>query len=323
MQYNKMGNTGLYVSPLCLGTMTFADGANEKMSQDIYDMSRDRGINFFDCANVYANGDSERILGKLTKNERDKVIISTKAYYPVDADINARGLSRYHLTRAIEDSLKRLDTDYIDIYYLHCFDENTPLDESLATLDNFIQQGKILYVGLSNFAAWQVMKAIEVSKQFNSVKIACIQPMYNLLKRQCESEILPMAQSEGLGVFTYSPLGGGYLTGKYLSATPGSGRLNESDMYKKRYAEQNYITIVEAFSKFALENNYNPISLAIAWASSHPSVTAPLIGARNIEQLKPALASMDIQMTAELRGALSELSPGPAMPTDREEERSH
>lgn len=316
-----MGNTGLYVSPLCLGTMTFGDGANEKVSQDIYAMSRERGINFFDCANVYANGDSEIILGKLTKNERDKVIISTKAYYPTNKDVNARGLSRYHLTRALEGSLKRLDTDYIDIYYLHCFDEKTPLEESLATLDNFIQQGKILYVGLSNFAAWQVMKAIEVSKQFNNVSIACIQPMYNLLKRQCESEILPMAQNEGLGVFTYSPLGGGYLTGKYLSTTQNSGRLNESDMYKKRYVDQTNINTVESFTKIAQANNYNPASLAIAWAASHPTVSAPLIGARNIEQLKPALASLDIEMTPELRNALSECSSAPAMPTDREEER--
>ena len=321
MQYKKMGNTGLMVSPLSLGTMTFGDGADDKMSQDIYAMSRERGINCFDCADVYAKGSSERILGKLTKHERDKVVISTKAYYPTGDDINARGLSRYHLTRALESSLKRLDTDYIDIYYLHCFDENTPLQESLATLDNFIQQGKILYVGLSNFAAWQVMKAIEVAKQFNHVSIACIQPMYNLLKRQCESEILPMAQSEGLGVFTYSPLGGGYLTGKYLAKTPTIGRLNESEMYQKRYIEQNNINTVKSFSEFAQQNNYNPASLAIAWAASHPTVTAPLIGARNIEQLKPAQDSLDLQITPELRQQLCEFSCTPAMPTDRTEER--
>jgi len=219
------------------------------------------------------------------------------------------------------DSLKNLDTDYIDIYYLHCFDENTPLQESLATLDNFIQQGKILYVGLSNFAAWQVMKAIQISKQFKNISIACIQPMYNLLKRQCESEIFPMALSEELGVFSYSPLGGGYLTGKYLSSSSNSGRINESDMYQKRYVEQNNIKTVEIYSKFAQENNYDPVSLAIAWASSHPAVTAPLIGARNIEQLKPALASVDLDITPELKEILSGFSISPAMPTDREEER--
>jgi len=321
MNYKRLGNTGLKVSSLCLGTMTFGDGASEKMSGDIYTMSRDRGVNYFDCANVYAEGESERILGKLVKKERDKVIISTKAYYPTNEDVNAKGLSRYHLTRALEDSLKNLDTDYIDIYYLHCFDENTPLQESLATLDNFIQQGKILYVGLSNFAAWQVMKAIEISNQFNNISIACIQPMYNLLKRQCESEILPMAQNEGLGVFTYSPLGGGYLTGKYLSTSSKSGRLNESEMYQKRYIQQNNINTVESFTKFALENDYNPASLAIAWVSSNPMVTAPLIGARNIAQLKPALYSLDLEMTSELRRILSEFSCSPAMPTDREEER--
>ena len=179
----------------------------------------------------------------------------------------------------------------------------------------------MIYLGLSNFAAWQVMKAIAVASQFNYASFACIQQMYNLLKRQCESEMLPMAQHEGLGVLSYSPLAGGYLTGKYLDEKSGQGRFNTSEMYQKRYEEQTNLRTVELFSKFARENDYHPVSLAIAWVSSHPGITAPIIGARNIEQLIPALASLDLPMTPELRKTISNFSLSPALPTDRAEEK--
>jgi len=321
MDYKKLGPTGAKISSLCLGTMTFGDGADEAMSGEIYSLCRDKGINFFDCADVYAEGESERILGRLIKGHRDEVVITTKAFYPTSDHINDRGLSRYHLTRALDQSLKNLDVEYIDVYYMHCFDEDTPLEESLATFNDFIQQGKILYIGLSNFAAWQVMKAIGLCKTLNAASIACIQPMYSLLKRQCESELLPMAQSEGLGVFSYSPLGGGYLTGKYLSKKTTEGRFETSEMYQKRYQDQRNLDTVELFIKFAQDNGFNPASLAVAWAASHPGITAPLIGARNIDQLKPALASLDLTLTPEMRDIISDFSQPPAMATDREEER--
>ena len=193
MKYKRLGNTGIKVSQLCLGTMTFGSEADEKESANIYAAALDKGINFFDCANLYAGGNSEKILGKLIKDHREEVVISSKAYFPVDSYAGGgaitwgRGLNRTHLTRALDDSLKRLGTDYIDIYYMHRFDDNCSLEESLSTLNDFVHQGKINYIGLSNFAAWQYMKAVSITKMHNYAPIACIQPMYNLLKSQCES----------------------------------------------------------------------------------------------------------------------------------------
>lgn len=319
MEYKRLGNSGLQVSSLCFGTMTFGDGSDAAMCKQIYTACRDKGINFFDCANVYANGLSEEILGKLVKNHREEVVLATKGYYPMSDDINGRGASRFHLTKALEASLTRLGTDYVDVYYIHHFDDQTPLEETLSVLNDFVRQGKVLYLGLSNFAAWQIMKAIAICDQMNFAPISCIEPMYSLLKRQCESEILPMAINEGLGVFSYSPLGGGYLTGKYLNEK-GSGRFESSEMYQKRYEAETNLVTVKAFVAFAKNNNYHPVTLAIAWAGSHPGVTAPIVGARTMEQLNPVLDAVDFSMTSELRATISNFSLSPAQPTDRSEE---
>lgn len=321
MEYRNLGRAGVKVSSLCFGTMTFGDGADEKMSADLYGLCRDKGINFFDCANVYAKGASERILGRLIKPHRQEVIIATKAYFRTSEDVNGRGLSRFHLTQSLEQSLKRLDTDYVDLFYLHHFDEETPIEESLSTLNDFVRQGKVLYLGLSNFAAWQVMKSISITQIQHWAPISCIQPMYNLLKRQCESEILPMAQSEGLGVFPYSPLAGGWLTGKYLNDQASAGRFTSSKMYQKRYEQEQNQHTTQAFMDFAAKQGYHPVSLAIAWVGSHPGVTAPIIGARNVEQLMPALDAIELALTAEERETISSFSLSPAIATDRAEER--
>ncbi|REH54871.1 aryl-alcohol dehydrogenase-like predicted oxidoreductase [Tenacibaculum gallaicum] len=322
MEYKTLGNSGLKVSTLCLGTMTFGGEADESTSKAIYQAAKDKGINFFDTANIYNNGTSEKILGKLIHEHRDEVVIATKAYFPTGEGVNNRGLGRGHLIKALDDSLKRLNTDYIDVYYAHAFDENTPLEETLATFDNFVKQGKVRYLGLSNFAAWQVMKAIAVTQQNNYTPISVIQPMYNLVKRQCESELLPMALSEGLGVTSYSPLGGGLLTGKYKTGKK-EGRFAESTMYQKRYNDEITYKTVNSYVDFANQNNLNPVSLAIAWVKAHKAITAPLIGARNLEQLKPALASLDISMTEELRAKITDLSPEMVLATGhKKNERS-
>lgn len=321
MKYKNLGRAGVKVSSLCFGTMTFGDGADEKTSATLYSMCRDKGINFFDCANVYAKGESERILGRLIKPHRDEVVIATKAYFKTSDDINGRGLSRFHLTKSLEQSLKRLDTDYVDLFYLHHFDEETPIEESLSTLNDFVRQGKVLYLGLSNFAAWQVMKSISITQLQNLAPISCIQPMYNLLKRQCESELLPMAASEGLGVFPYSPLAGGWLSGKYIDAQPEVGRFKTSKMYQKRYEQERNRETTQAFLDFAKEKSYHPVSLAIAWVGSNPNITAPIIGARNEQQLGPALASIELTLSESDRNTLSEFSLSPAIATDRSEER--
>lgn len=321
MEYKTLGNTELNISSICLGTMTFGDGADEATSRVIYAKCRNRGINFFDCANVYAEGESERILGRLIKRHRSEVIVATKAYYPMGNEVNSRGLSRSQLTAALAASLERLNTDYIDLYYLHAFDEDTPLEETLETLNDFVRQGKIRYIGVSNFAAWQVMKASSIAAQQHYESIACIQPMYNLLKRQCESEILPMAASEKLGVLPYSPIAGGYLSGKYLDAKSVDGRLATSETYQKRYAHESNRRTTEQFIKYAQKQNIHPASLAIAWVASHPIVTAPIIGARNTEQLRTALASLEIEMSGDMRRKISGFSLEPALPTDRTEEQ--
>ena len=328
MKYNRLGNTGIKVSQLCLGTMTFGAGADENVSAKIYSASRNKGINFFDCANLYAGGQSEEILGSLIKGHREEVVISSKAYFPVDsyagggAETWGRGVNRTHLTRALDDSLKRLGTDYIDIYYMHHFDDDCSLEESLSTLNDFVHQGKINYIGLSNFAAWQYMKAIGITRQYNYAPIACIQPMYSMLKRQCESEILPMAKSENLGVFSYSPLGGGILSGKYLKQDQNSkdGRLNQMEMYKKRYSDNRHAEIAENFVNYANDKGLNPISLAIAWVEKHSAITAPIIGGRSVEQLTPSLAAVDVEITDEMRSDLCEMTLTPETATDRSEE---
>ncbi|MCP5381006.1 MAG: aldo/keto reductase [Kordiimonadaceae bacterium] len=328
MKYKRMGLSGIKVSSLCLGTMTFGAGADKGESAKIYHASRDKGINFFDCANLYAGGASEEILGDLIHAHREEVVISSKAYFPVNSyaggasEIWGRGLNRTHVTRAVEDSLKRLKTDYIDVYYMHHFDDDCTLDESLSVYNDLVHQGKINYIGLSNFAAWQYMKAVGITRAHNYAPIACIQPMYNLLKRQCESEILPMAKSEGLGVFSYSPLAGGVLSGKYLKNDENSreGRLNKMAMYKERYKADRNVDIARNFVELAASHNLNPISLAVAWVGGHDAITAPIIGGRSLEQLKPSLDAAEIELTPDLREEISDLGIAPEPATDRSEE---
>lgn len=321
MEYTYLGNTGILVSKLCFGTMSFGGDADEKTSSEMFHYCRDNGINFFDCANVYQAGLAEEILGRLIKDCREEVLITSKCYFPIGEDVNARGASRKHIKAAVEDSLRRLSTDYIDIYFIHRYDGRTPLEETLRALDDLVRQGKILYPGASNFAAWQVAKGLGISDKEGWAKFVCVQPMYNLVKRQAEVEILPMAQSENLGVTPYSPLGGGLLTGKYSpNKRPDSGRLIESKIYETRYSPDWMFDTAEKFTALAEEHKYHSASLGVAWVASHPAVTAPIIGARNLEQLEMSIKSLEIDMTPELRNAISALSPEPPPATDRSEE---
>ena len=323
MEYKVLGNTGVEVSELCLGTMTFGGPADEKESASMFKLSRDAGINFFDCANVYESGRSEEILGKLMANSREQLIITSKAYFPTSDDVNDRGGTRKHIMTAVNDSLRRLKTDYIDLYFLHRFDDFTPLEETLRALEDLVRHGKVLYLGASNFAAWQVTKSLGISAKNGWSQFECIQPMYNLVKRQAEVEIFPMALSENIGVISYSPLGGGLFTGKYgIKKRPKAGRLIENKMYEKRYGDPKVFKIAEKFSHLAKEQDISPISLAVAWVASHPAVTAPIIGGRNSKQLKESLKSVDIKMTKKLRNYISSLSPEPPNATDRNEEKT-
>jgi aryl-alcohol dehydrogenase-like predicted oxidoreductase len=323
MKYKFLGNTGVRVSSLCFGTMSFGGEADEATSAAMFHCCREVGINFFDCANGYAGGRSEEILGRLIADCRDEVIVTSKVYFPVGEDVNARGASRRHIMQSIDASLRRMKTDHLDIYFIHRFDEYTPLEESLRALDDLVQNGKILYPAASNFAAWQVAKSLGISARQGWARFECLQPMYNLVKRQAEVEILPMAQSEGLGVITYSPLGGGLLTGKYTRANrPPNGRLVESKMYMARYKDDWIYEAAGRFTEFARSHGYEPAGMAVAWVGSHPGVTAPIIGARNLNQLEGSLKALEIEMTPELRAEISALSPEPPPATDRSDERT-
>ncbi|WGH77557.1 aldo/keto reductase [Jannaschia ovalis] len=301
---------GSALAPLCFGTMQFGGTADEAASRAMYDDCRAAGVNFFDTAHVYTDGASETLLGRFTGPEREAVVIATKANYP-------GGAGRKNILSSLDDSRKRLGTDVIDILYLHRWDPDTPLEESFETLAKLQSEGTVRHLAVSNFAAWQVMKAQAVAASLGT-RIAMIQPMYNLVKRQAEVEILPMAADQGIAVAPYSPLGGGLLSGKY--AEGGSGRLTENEMYAKRYAPDWMHQAARGLSRIAAEAGQHPATLAVAWVASHPAVTAPIISARDSAQLAPSLAAMDLRLDPALRDRLSALAPTPAPATDRLEE---
>ena len=311
---NKLEN-----SPLCFGTMQFGDGADERDSQEMYEACRESGINFFDTAFVYTGGKSEKILGNLIREEREKIILITKAG-------SVGGSSGKNIRSQLEQSLKRLNQDYVDIFFLHHWDDNVPLEETFETLQKLKAEKKFFQLGVSNFSAWQVLKANLVAQKHNFPSVDILQPMYNIVKRQAEVEILPMAKSEDIGVISYSPLGGGLLTGKYASSISSSknssGRLHENEKYKIRYGQDWMYKAAHSLKNLANELNYDPIALAVAWVLNNDAVTAPIISARNLKQLKPSLDSVKISLDNETYKSISNISPTPPPATDRLEEVS-
>jgi len=322
MKYVNLGSTGVQVSELCLGTMTFGKEADRRTSAAIYRRCREAGINFFDCANVYSSGEAERILGGLITGERHRLILTTKVGGNMGAGPNREGLSRRHILQECEESLQRLNTDWIDVYFAHRFDPLVSMEESLHAFDMLVQQGKVRYIGVSNWAAWQIAGALGVCALKGFQPIRVIQPMYNLVKRQAEVELMPLAQNAGLGVMAYNPLGGGVLTGKYgLAPEKSTGRLADNAMYRKRYAEAWMFEAAQGLKAIGDEVGMSPVSLAVAWVARHPAVTCPIVGARSVEQLEPALKAPEIQLTAELYERLGALAPSPPSATDRSEDK--
>ena len=319
MKFRPLGRTGVQVSQLCAGTMAYGGDADEAASAAMYTACRDAGINFFDTANQYAGGKSETILGGLIQGHREDLVIATKCFNPTGTDINARGLSRRHVTRALEDSLKRLRTDRVEVLYLHQMDPSTPLEESLRALEDLVRAGKILYPALSNHTAWQTQKAVDIEEAQGWARLQVLQPMYNLVKRQAEVEILPMCQANGIGVIPYSPGAAGLLSGKYGGEA--TGRLKSNKMYEARYGEAWMFEVAAKFVAFCRQKGLHPVSTAVAWVGAHPAVTAPIIGARNLDQLKDSLAAVAIDMTPALRAELASLSRTPPPATDRLEEQ--
>ncbi len=318
MKYRVLGASGVQVSQLCFGTMSFGGDADQRASAAMYRACRDAGINFFDTADQYNQGRSEEILGELIRGERESLVIATKCFNPTGSDVNARGASRRHVSRAIDASLKRLGTDRVEVLYLHHYDALTPLEEHMRALEDAVRTGKVLYPGVSNYAAWQTQAALGIQERYGWVRLQAIQPMYNLVKRQAEVELLPMAAANRLSVFPYSPAAGGLLSGKYLENQ--TGRLTTNKMYQARYAETWAPETAAKLAAFCQQHNFHPMSAAVAWVGSHPAVTAPIIGARNVDQLRASLDSVKIEMTPELRTEISAFSRTPPPPTDRLEE---
>ena len=321
MDYRTLGRTGVQVSRLCLGTMSFGGEADERAAGEMYRAGRDSGINFFDTANQYNAGRSEDILGRLIRGHREELVLATKCFNPTGNDINARGGSRRHITRAIDASLKRLGTDRVEVFYLHQYDALTPVEESLRALEDLVRAGKILYPAISNYAAWQIQKCLGIQEAHGWARVQVVQPMYNLVKRQAEVEILPMAEANGVAVVPYGPTGGGLLSGKYEDKRkPATGRLAENERYRTRYGESWMHETAARFAEFCRARDVHPVSMAVAWVGSHPGVTASIVGARNVDQLRASLDSMKVAMTPELRAEIAVLSRTPAPATDRLEE---
>lgn len=319
MDYRYLGRTGLKVSELCLGAMTFGreHEATEAESHEMLDRFVAAGGNFADTANVYSQGVSEEILGRwLEKQARNSLVIATKVRFPMGDGPNDAGLSRKHILASVEASLRRLKTDYIDLYQVHCWDQQTPLEETLSTLDELVRRGWVRYLGASNFSGWQLQKALDLTKQHGWEPLVSLQPQYNLLCRSTEWELIPISLNEGLGVIPWSPLRGGWLSGKFRRGmdAPGEGtrikRAEEQGWSESWSAYNNEPTwkIIDALFEVASEVDKKPAQVAINWLLQRPGVTAPIIGARTGEQLESNLGATGWSLSAEQVNKLNQAS---------------
>jgi len=304
MQYRKLGRTGVKVSAMCLGTMTYGNQVGETEAINIIGKVLSAGVNFIDTADVYAEGRSEEIVGRALKGKRHSVVLATKVANRVGPGANDIGLSRKHIMKGIEDSLCRLGTDYIDLYYVHLPDYNTPIEETLRTLDDLVHQGKVRYIGCSNFRAWQLCKALWVSDLYNLARFDCIQPPYNLLTRDIEYELLPLCASEGVGVCVYNPLAAGLLTGKHdPNKPPAEGtrftleRLGPA--YSERYWSATNFEAVASLKQIARNHGRSLTQFALAWTLSNATIASAICGATSLKQLEENLGATEINLSEE------------------------
>ncbi len=314
MEYIRLGRSGLKVARVCLGSMTFGREADEAMAFKLMDRYVELGGNFIDTADMYAAGASEEIVGRWLKQRgcRDKIVLATKVFATTGPGPNDGGLSRLHIQHAIEASLKRLQTDVVDLYQIHRWDPNAPIEETLETLNDLVRQGKVRYLGCSNLAAWQLLKYLNVSEKNHWSRFISLQPIYNALSRGIENELLPLCAVEGLGVITYNPLAGGMLTGKYQRAQemPKGARLEAFAIYYKRYYTDEALNVVEHFCAAAQARGVTPAQLALAWVLAEPRVTCPIMGARNLEQFNDTIGGLNIKLSAEERAEITAVMPG-------------
>ncbi len=317
MEQRFLGKTGLKVSELCLGAMTFGRESSEAVSNQVLNRFVDEGGNFIDTADVYTHGTSEEIVGRWMKaKRRDDLVVATKVRFAMGEGPNDVGVSRKHILSGVEASLRRLNTDYIDIYQVHCWDRATPLEETLSTLDRLVQSGKVRYIGASNFSGWQLQKAIDTSKHMGWEPFFCLQPLYNLLDRETEWELIPVCQSEGLGVIPWSPLRGGWLSGKFRRGMPAPSEgtriktATEQGWSESwdRYANEHTWNVLDTLFQVAVEAGRTPAQIAINWLLQRPGVTAPIIGARTMDQLEDNLCGAGWSLPPEQMEKLNKVS---------------
>ena len=313
MKYRNLGRSGIRVSPLCLGTMMFGGATDEATANTIIAMAVDAGINFIDTADVYNEGRSEEIIGRAMAERRYDWILATKLANPMGEGPNRGGLSRAWVIRACEDSLRRLNTGYIDIYYLHKEDHSTPLDETVGAVADLIRSGKIRYFGLSNYRAWRIAEICNLCDRFACPRPVVLQPYYNIMNRQPEVELLPACRFYGLGVTPYSPLARGVLTGKYLpGATPAQGsRAARQDirMMQTEWREESLV-IAAALKDHAASKGCSPGQFAISWLLNNKLVTSPIVGPRTVEQMQDYLGALDVDFSAVDEDRVNELVAG-------------
>jgi aryl-alcohol dehydrogenase-like predicted oxidoreductase len=303
MQYRNMGRTGLKVSRICLGAMNYGDPVGETESINIVKSAFAAGVNFIDTANIYAGTKSEEIVGKAVKGDRHSYVIATKVGTPVGPGPRDVGLSRKHIMQAAEDSLRRLQTDYIDLYYAHIPDFSTPLEETLRAMDDLVRQGKVRYLGCSNFSVWMLGKALRVSEVQKLARFDCVEPPYNLITRDIEMEMLPLCAEEGIGVCAYNPLAGEMLTGRHeFGKPPAEGRFTHEAYgpgYLERYWSEMNFKAVDRLKQIASERGISLPQFALAWVLNNELVTSALSGTTALDQLEENLAAVDIVLSPE------------------------
>lgn len=315
MKYRTLGDTGVFVSELCLGAMTFGGrgqiwetigGLDQAVVDQIVGRALDAGVNFVDTADVYAAGESETMVGKALKSRRHEVVLATKVRGRTGAGPNDVGLSRLHIMRAVEDSLERLGTDWIDLYQIHRADPLTDIEDTLRALDDLVRQGKVRYIGCSNLPAWQLMKALGISKAEGLERFRCTQSYYSLVGRELERDTIPLVEDQGLGLLVWSPLAGGFLSGKFRRNQTGEGRRKTFD-FPPVDKEKGY-EVVDALVRVAERHDASAARVALAWVLAKPAVTSVIVGARDLRQLDDDLAAVDLQLTAEDLAELDEVS---------------
>jgi len=300
MQYRSLGRTGVQVTPLCLGAMNFGNPTGEVESIAILNRALDGGINFIDTANVYNAGESERIVGKALQQNgrRHKIVLATKVFGKMGEEPNEQGVTRYHIIKACEDSLRRLQTDHIDLYQLHRPSLTVPQDETLRAFDDLVRAGKVRYIGCSTFPAWKVMEALSVSHGQNLARYVSEQPPYNLLDRRIENELVPLAEAHGLALLPWSPLAGGILAGRYANKQefPTGSRAERTNETFRNRITQRGIDVARAVATMAAERNLTPSQMALLWVMEQPGITSPIIGPRTLQHLEDALPLLDMRL---------------------------